>query len=106
MCVADKKDVRFYLRGFNVTKNHIEATDGKVLLRMKHDAKRVKEGIYIIKGRIPAKCINIKFKKDIVEFLCHVNTVIGVAVLEKVDGKYPNFDKVISELLINPACCY
>lgn len=100
VCQA-KNDVRTYLQGFNITAKHIEATNGHVCVRMEHGIKRAKKGIYNIKGRIPAKCIDIEFivKKDLklVRFLGFCDEEIGLAPLEVIDGKFPNLGKVIKQ---------
>ena len=92
-------DVRTYLQGFNINAKYIEATNGHVCVRMEHGIKRAKKGIYRIKGRIPAKCIDIEFiiKKDLklVRFLGICEEEIGLATLEVIEGKFPTLDKVI-----------
>lgn len=105
-CVA-KNDVRFYLCGINITKKHIEATNGHTAIQMTHGVKRVKSGVYKIKGRIPAKCLIVQFvlRKDIkiVNFLGLCDEVLGVAAVEIVDGKFPNItEKVLKPLLEKP----
>lgn len=105
-CMA-KNDVRSYLCGINITKKYIEATNGHTAIQMTHGAKRVKAGIYNIKGRIPAKCLIVQFviRKDfqIVKFLGFCDEVLGVAVVEVIEGKFPNLeDKILKKLLDKP----
>lgn len=106
VCVA-KDDVRFYLRGINITKKYIEASNGHTAIKMTHGIKRVKTGIYKIIGRIPAKCLVVQFvlRKDIkiVKFLGFCDEVLGVAVVEVIRGRFPNLtDKILTPLLKKP----
>lgn len=106
VCVA-KNDVRFYLCGINITKKHIESTNGHTAIQMTHGVKRIKEGVYKIKGRIPAKCLVVQFviRKDlqIVKFLGFCDELLGVSVVEVVDGRFPNItEKILKPLLEKP----
>lgn len=104
-----KNDVRDYLCGIHITTKFIEATNGHVAIQMKHGIKGVKKGVYIIKGRIPAKTINIEFivtkKIRIVRFLGVCDLEIGVGQLEIISKKFPELqEKIIKVILRKPIC--
>ncbi len=101
------KDVRFYLRGFNVTSKYIQATNGHVAIQLEHGIKRAKKGIYNIKQKVPAKCVTVEFHitktRSFVEFLDLCDEVIGMSVVEVIDAKFPNIeDKILRELYKKP----
>ena len=102
-----KKDPREYLTGFHITSKHIEATNGHIAVQIKHESKRVKKGIYLIRGRIPAKSEYIEFiirnDLNIVRFYDDLNVELGVSGLDVIDGVFPNLsEKVIKPLVKEP----
>jgi hypothetical protein len=101
-CGADKGDVRYYLHGFNITKDLIEATNGHVLFQAKHGIKRAKKGIYKITGAIPAKCETVEFvtKKGLEHVICYNihESIICKLMLERISGKFPDTEKVRSRI--------
>lgn len=104
---AATKDVRFYLWGFNVTSKYIQATNGQVAIQLEHGIKRPKKGIYNIKQKIPAKCVTVEFhitkNRCFVDFLDLCDDVIGMSVVDVIDGEFPNIeDNVLCELYKKP----
>lgn len=104
-----KNDVREYLCGIHVTPKFIEATNGHVAIQMSHGIKRAKSGIYAIKGKIPAKAIDIEFivtkRLCVARLLDGFGNELGLRQLEVIDKKFPQIqDKVIRGILEKPIC--
>ncbi len=106
---SSKNDVREYLNGVHVTSKFIEATNGHVAIQMTHGVKRAKSGVYSIKGKIPAKCLDVEF--IVTKRLCIARLLdcsggeIGVRQLHVIDKKFPDFqNKVIKNIMEKPIC--
>lgn len=114
VCQA-KNDCREYLCGIHIKGNHVESTDGHTCVRMSMKESIDKEIIVNIRGRVPAKAVDSTFEIGEVEAivkhydLCH--QLLSVQVVDVINGKYPDFDRVIpkddkkaaiNEIGINP----
>lgn len=102
VCQA-RDDIRYYLNGFKINKKYVQSTNGHVAVQMEHGLKRIKDGIYFIQGKIPAKAELVKFiiRKNlkIVEFIGVCDEVVGVSILEIIEGNFPDIDnKIIKPL--------
>lgn len=90
-------DIRYYLNGFRINKNYIDATNGHVAVRMSN-CKGFK-GDYIIKliGSIPAKAVETEFliKECVTKHYDKHGVLVGAQAFELIDGKFPDLDKVI-----------
>lgn len=99
-----KNDCRSYMCGFNITRKHIQATNGHVAVQMLHGASKVKKGIYSIKGNIPVKTESIEFiiskRINCAKLFDIHGDNIGLLPLSIIDGKYPELEeKIISKLM-------
>lgn len=99
-----KNDCREYLCGFNITKHHVQATNGHIAVQMLHNASNVKKGIYNIKGNIPVKTDTIEFvilkSVNCVKCLDLFGEVLAVLPLKVIEGKFPKLEeKIITPLL-------
>jgi len=114
VCQA-KDDWREYLCGIHIKGNHVESTDGHCCVRMAMDKHVEIERIVNIQGRVPAKAVSSIFEigevEAIVKHYDQFCQLIGVQVVDVIEGKYPDFDRVfpkddkktaINEIGINP----
>lgn len=103
MLFQAKFDVRWYLNGFRVTSQRIAATNGHVAWW--HDFAEFEidsEVDYIIRitKAVPAKCDHVTFKFDsekagVAYCKTFEGLVLCVIYFEVIEGKYPDFAKII-----------
>jgi DNA polymerase-3 subunit beta len=114
VCQA-KDDCREYLNGIHIKGNHVESTDGHTCVRMTMDKVIDVERIVNIRGKVPVKAISSIFEigevEAIVKHYDQFCELISVQVVDVIEGKYPDFDRVIpkddkkasvSEIGVNP----
>lgn len=94
-------DIRHYLNGIRINKDHIEATNGHIAIRMKSGIRTRLDVIVDFKGRIPAAAIKTKLEfskgKNTAYHYDGFDQCIGVQLFDIQDGKYPNLRKVIPD---------
>lgn len=92
-----KVDVRFYLCGFRINEEYIEATNGHVAVRMDNCEGFVGDYILNLIGSIPAKSVTTEFLiNDCVAKHFDINdNLVGAQAFDVIDGEFPNLNKVI-----------
>lgn len=98
MICAAKSDVRYYLNGIRISRKYVEATNGRMAIRMSHGCNIRSEVILRIEDKIPAKALMTKIhllgKGSYVEHINAHGVVISMSHAEIFDGKYPNTNDV------------
>lgn len=98
VCQA-KNDIRYYLNGIHIKGRYVESTDGHCCVRMTMDKHVEVERIVNIHGRVPAKAVSSTFEigevEAIVKHYDQFCQLIGVQVVDVIEGKFPDFDSVI-----------
>lgn len=94
-------DVRYYLNGIRINKDHIEATNGHIAIRMKSG---IRTRLYVIidfKGKIPAAAIKTKLEfskgKNTAYHYDGFDQCIAVQLFDIQDGKFPDFSRFIPQ---------
>lgn len=98
-------DVRLFLNGICIEKDHVIGTNGHALFFSKLDEPVPVEENLIIRtvGNIPAKAYLMEFEIDIeAKFgraICKsaFGQVVGIVYIETIDGKFPDWRKVIKQ---------
>ena len=94
-------DIRYYLNGIRINKDHIEATNGHIAIRMKSGIRTRLDVIVDFKGRIPAAAIKTKLEfskgKNTAYHYDGFEQCIGVQLFDIQDGKYPDLSRVIPQ---------
>lgn len=89
LLAAGKKDIRYYLNGVYVTRRHLVGTDGHRMHIVCHDGDWPQEPVVI-----PRDACELAVKERTVE-LCVTPTAIGSINYKPVDGRYPDYTRVM-----------
>lgn len=96
-----KRDVRFYLMGVYLAPNgDAVGTDGHCLCKVS-DAFTAPDGftgaIIELRAKVPAKCEIIEFctEAGVARFLDNIDRPIEIAQFGVLDGRYPDYNRVI-----------
>ncbi|CDG20657.1 conserved protein of unknown function [Xenorhabdus poinarii G6] len=100
LALTDKKDIRTYCQGIHITSKHIEATDGRAILRLEHGEKYQEDtDIFVIfrTNKIPKEAINteLNFSNNF-PAAWHRDTeneFIGRNNVDVVQYEYPNISR-------------
>jgi hypothetical protein len=108
---AAKNDVRWYLNGVMIERENIVATNGHAMFVNHSDCEmHGNDQGYIINviGTIPRKSYKINFELDeekksgVAFFECEYGSILGCLYFKLLEGKYPNWSKVIKRDLTAP----
>lgn len=97
---ADASEPREFLRCIHINEKHIEATDGKALVRMEHGQAVNVDILVNFTQEIPAEAEFSQFVLTEKPFVIHYNDaeeVIAYSYIELINSKYPQFDNVIPD---------
>lgn len=92
-----KADSRFYLCGFRINEEYIEATNGHVAVRMDNCEGFTGDYILNLIGAIPAKAVKTEFLiSDCVAKHFDINDkLVGAQAFDVIEGKFPDLSGVI-----------
>jgi hypothetical protein len=101
MLMMAKNDVRYYLNGLLIGGGKVVATDGHRMIVVDSKTSTFDPTIFSIKGKLPARAMSCEFvfigedygvvtSKD-----CRDNDIDAVVKFSIIDGKYPDYKKVI-----------
>jgi len=97
VCQA-KDDIRYYLNGIHIYKNKIEATNGHIAVQMTMKNRIRRDLILNIQGPIPKSAEESIFvfgKDNFVKHYDSFGSLIKISVVDVIDGKFPNIEKVM-----------
>lgn len=103
-CLANvaKEDVRYYLKGLNITQTQIQGADGNRLGRFNHGMDAIEFVGIIGAFKVPASTVKLEIVKNAGKSVTiHQWTKGGVKtsiLIDYIDGTYPNVSKVIENL--------
>ena len=104
-----KPDIRYYLNGLNITRSHVSGSNGHVLCHINTYTNEIPEDNIIV----PVETIKALLKKlgtkhdhfEVCIFLINnqyqLQCMNQVEVFTPIDGKYPDFKKIIEPIKLN-----
>ena len=101
-----KKDVRYYLNGIHINRDHIVATDGSRLAMfntpvpnggIQDDVKPAIVPPFKVPGSIGKVRINVEGERVTIEKYNKKLAMVSTEVYQAIDGRYPDYKRVVPE---------